>query len=205
MPAVTPVFGWPYQVLADPPHGPNLGGNLALAIEGDVADILTAVGDLETLTASLDLDRALLRGGATAATRHEGSWKQANVQAFTTGTTSKIKFDGAADRTTNDVIVSGTGNTDFALQRTGPWLALPQLRAGGSGGLERSFFVQFNGATRGQFNSGGSIGWTAAFPVYILCTAAGQSVNVQFYQDSGGTINSTPSLTHFSLHWLGRD
>lgn len=205
MPGTTPQYGWPYQTLGDPPHGPNLGQQLALAIEGDVAIIDGRVSTVEALAASLDIDRGLLRGGATAATRHEGAWKQANPQGFNSGVAAKVKFDGTPDRTTNDVIVSGTGNTDFALQRTGPWLAVGQLRGGGTGGAERSLFTQFNGATRGQINTGGAIGWTGIVTAYVLCTAVNQNVNVQFYQDSGGTINSTPSLTHFSLHWLGRD
>lgn len=37
----TPVFGWPYQSRLDPPHGPHLGEDLALAIE---ATVTPAVG-----------------------------------------------------------------------------------------------------------------------------------------------------------------
>lgn len=35
----TPVFGWPYQSRSDAPHGPNLGEQLALAIEATLGGI----------------------------------------------------------------------------------------------------------------------------------------------------------------------
>lgn len=36
---VTPVYGWPYQSLTDPPDGPSLGEDLALAIEESLSDV----------------------------------------------------------------------------------------------------------------------------------------------------------------------
>lgn len=39
MPGTTPIYGLPYQSLDDPPHGPNLGQNLAEAVETELARI----------------------------------------------------------------------------------------------------------------------------------------------------------------------
>jgi hypothetical protein len=37
--AVTPIYALPYQVLSDPPDGPSLGEDLALAVEAELARI----------------------------------------------------------------------------------------------------------------------------------------------------------------------
>jgi hypothetical protein len=37
MAGTTPTYGWPYQLLTDPPDGASLGEDLALAIESDVS------------------------------------------------------------------------------------------------------------------------------------------------------------------------
>lgn len=40
MSAITPVYGWPFQQLPDPPDGASLGEDLALAIEATVASLI---------------------------------------------------------------------------------------------------------------------------------------------------------------------
>jgi hypothetical protein len=39
MTVYTPVYGWPFQALGDPPDGPNLGEDLALAIEATMQQV----------------------------------------------------------------------------------------------------------------------------------------------------------------------
>jgi len=47
--ATTPTYGWPYQGLFDPPDGPNLGANLAVAVEGTVSGVDGRVAALEAV------------------------------------------------------------------------------------------------------------------------------------------------------------
>ena len=47
MPATTPVYGWPYQSLPDPPDGPNLGEDLGIAIENTVLSLQSRIQQLE--------------------------------------------------------------------------------------------------------------------------------------------------------------
>lgn len=47
MPANTPIYGFPYQELSDPPHGPNLGQDLATAVETEIDRIDTDIADLK--------------------------------------------------------------------------------------------------------------------------------------------------------------
>lgn len=60
MPGITPVYGWPFQALLDPPNGAKLGEDLAIAIENTVsgqaavnASVAARLTILETLVASM--------------------------------------------------------------------------------------------------------------------------------------------------------
>jgi hypothetical protein len=59
MPLTTPVYGWPYQTLTDAPDGPNLGEDLALAIEATLQSNLASINSsLSAAVASLAFVRA---------------------------------------------------------------------------------------------------------------------------------------------------
>lgn len=60
MPGVTPVFRWPFQSLPDPPDGPNLGEDLAMAIENTMQGLLTRVVQLETTSLATQATLATL-------------------------------------------------------------------------------------------------------------------------------------------------
>lgn len=47
MAGTTPIYGFPYQELSDPPHGPNLGQDLAEALETEIDRIDTDIADLK--------------------------------------------------------------------------------------------------------------------------------------------------------------
>lgn len=49
----TPVYGWPFQALTDPPNGADLGEDLALAIEATVAAQAALVATLQSQVAAL--------------------------------------------------------------------------------------------------------------------------------------------------------
>lgn len=51
--ATTPVYAWPYQTLSDRPDGPNLGEDLALAIEATVAALAATVAALSTTVTAI--------------------------------------------------------------------------------------------------------------------------------------------------------
>lgn len=63
---VTPIYGWPYHALTDPPDGADLGEDLALAIEATVSglDVRADAGDAR-LTA-LEADTANIQAGDSA-------------------------------------------------------------------------------------------------------------------------------------------
>lgn len=67
--AITPVYGWPYQALADPPDGPELGEDLALAAETTVSGIdavLAATISTHTVdNAALDARLDIIEGAWT--------------------------------------------------------------------------------------------------------------------------------------------
>lgn len=63
MPGSTTTYGLPYQTLSDPPHGPNLGQDLAEAVEDELVRIDAAAAALDT---RLDTLEALARCRAYA-------------------------------------------------------------------------------------------------------------------------------------------
>lgn len=64
MPAATPIYGFPYPVLGDPPHGPNQVEDLAEAVEAALAD---TDADVAALVAA-DLTHARLINGTRRST-----------------------------------------------------------------------------------------------------------------------------------------
>ncbi len=57
MPGFTPNYAWPYQALADPPHGPNLGEKGFRAADATVAAIEARLAAIE------NLPRGIVPGG----------------------------------------------------------------------------------------------------------------------------------------------
>jgi len=53
MSAITPVYGFPFQSLTDPPDGPNLGEDLALAVESVLVSLTTRLQQAEASVAAL--------------------------------------------------------------------------------------------------------------------------------------------------------
>ena len=85
---------------------------------------------------------ALLNALAPLGARYE----QRSSQSVSSVTDTKLKFETAV-HTNTDVIASGTGNTDFALQRAGFWLINCGVRyLGNAGGGERHIFPQTGSA-----------------------------------------------------------
>jgi hypothetical protein len=150
-------------------------------------------------------------GGSTAATLHEVRYEQHSSQSLVTNTDTKIKFDTAI-YTSSDVTASGTGNTDFQLNRAGLWRASAAVRYDTDfGGNERHLFLQ----TGTVFNTTNRIDWQTAVnvdiaPASVSCStefraAAGSSVFAAGWQNSGNTIATDVAFggaEHLTLTWL---
>lgn len=77
--AITSVFGWPFQATTDRPDGPNLGEDLALAIEATVQQLQTRLAVLENglrLVNSLAERAALSVPVGTVIFRTDLGWMQ---------------------------------------------------------------------------------------------------------------------------------
>jgi hypothetical protein len=53
MPDTTPVYGLPYQAVTDAPDGPNLGEDLALAVEDELTRIDASIATINGLTVAI--------------------------------------------------------------------------------------------------------------------------------------------------------
>lgn len=84
MPGATPTYGLRYQNLGDPPHGPNLGQNLAEDVEAALAAAeATAAAATAALAAALDAAEAAL---AASIAGIGGTWTTYNPSWSTSGT-----------------------------------------------------------------------------------------------------------------------
>jgi hypothetical protein len=150
-------------------------------------------------------------GGSSATQRHEARYEHKVTMNFTTSTDTKIKFDTAVT-TCDDVVASGTGNTDFALNRAGLWLITAGLRYNGNAGAgERHIFMQtgtvFNTANRFGSMAVANVG---SVPVTVTCSSAirvtsGTSICVAGWQNCGATLGTDVGFggtDHVSMTWL---
>ncbi len=151
-------------------------------------------------------------GGNTAATRHEARYEQKVAQSCANATDTKLKFETAAT-TCDDVTASGTGNTDFALNRTGVWLITASMRwVSGTTG-ERHLFLstgvvlstfenRFAGSTSGNV---GAVPISQSVSSLLRISVPGASVFVGCWQNNGGALNTDVAFgasNHISLTWL---
>ena len=150
-------------------------------------------------------------GGGTAATLHEARYYQSVAQTFTTATDTKIKFDTAVT-TCNDVTASGTGNTDFLLNRGGLWrVSTAERFLGNAGAGERhifiltgSTFVAANRVTSTAVTNVGSVPVTVSTSTDLRVTA-GTTIVVGGWQNCGANLNSDVGFgqtNHVALTWL---
>ena len=128
---------------------------------------------------------------------------QANNQSISNATATKLKFDGTPQRTHPDIVVTGTGNTDFAVQKIGRWEVKAQVRFGATGGLERSLIVNVAGVEVSLANTAPSIGCTLNLSTDVYITSAPSTISIQFYHDNGSASSTNATYTNMSLKWLG--
>lgn len=129
-----------------------------------------------------------------------------------TATDTKAKFDTPIE-SNSDVVASGTGNTDFLLNRVGRWrVDLATRFLSNAGGGERHIFAQL-GSTfdvtkriTSQTNTNvGTVGVTVSCSTTFRIAAA-TTLIVGLFQNSGGTMATDVTFggtNHISLTWEG--
>jgi hypothetical protein len=151
-------------------------------------------------------------GGTTSAQQHEIRYEQKTAaQSVPTSTDTKMKFETIWN-SCDDVIASGTNNTDFLLTRQGLYVVSCGSRfLGNAGGGERHIWVQFGttfaAANRIGFQSQGSV---AAAPVSVATAfvsrfAANTSICVGLWQNSGVSLTLDTGFggsMHIAAAWL---
>lgn len=139
-------------------------------------------------------------------------YEQRTAQSVSTSTDTKAKFDTPVE-INSDVTVSGTGNTDFLLNRVGRWRADVATRyLGDSGGGERHVYVQ----TGSSFDVTKRLTWdtdvnVGSSPCTVACStsfriAAATTVIVGLWQNSGHSVSTDigfGGVIHIALTWEG--
>jgi hypothetical protein len=151
---------------------------------------------------------ALLNALTPLAARYE----HRTSQSVSNVTDSKIKFE-TATHTNTDVVASGTGNTDFALQRVGFWLITASLRyLGNAGSGERHLFLQ-SGSAFAVANriSGIALANVGSAPVTVstatvIKIAAATTIILGAFQNCGAALSTDVAFggtNHVAFTWLG--
>jgi hypothetical protein len=135
----------------------------------------------------------------------------ATSQTLANNTVQKNDYPTAVD-TCADVVVTGTNNTDFTLQRSGLWAVSWQtaINTPNQTGYRTTFLgLSSDSNTRYGGPSGytDSNGWAIMTPTVTRRFAANTGLSIYSYQTCGasGTVQSTSSLgTNFvTFSWLG--
>jgi len=200
------------------------GNTASIPVVGATTDISGGIGPFTGQVIFCTADNMLYRydgtswiaflatGGNTAATRHEARYEQkASAQSIATSTDTKLKFE-AAITTSNDVTASGTGNTDFLLNRAGVWLVTASIRYLGATAGERHIFLSTGTvlATLANRFAGDTSGNVGNNPVSlsvasVLRVGAGTSVFAGAWQSNGSSVSIDVGFgdsNHISLTWL---
>ena len=151
-------------------------------------------------------------GGANSTQMHEARYEQkGSAQAVSTGTDTKMKFE-TAWTVSDDIVASGTNNTDFLLTRAGLYVFSFGVRyLGNTGGGERHIFLQFGTtfvvANRIAQVANSNVG---SAPV-ALCgatverMAANTSVFVGLFHNAGTSTTvdvGFGAINHIGIAWL---
>lgn len=151
-------------------------------------------------------------GGTTSAQAHEIRYEQkTSAQSVPTSTDTKMKFETVWN-SCDDIVVSGTNNTDFLLTRSGLYVISAGTRyLGNAGGGERHIHVQFGttfaAANRVVFSSDCNVG---SSPVSVSAAtverfAAGTSIFVGLWQNAGVSLTLDTGFggsNHIGVAWL---
>jgi hypothetical protein len=205
--ATTPVFTWPYQALTDPPDGPNLGEDLALAIE---ATVVSYAGQIAATNAAMPYRaRTKLASPAAAITMSSipSTLRSLRVKWLARGNDAStwngmhIRVNGSASAVYSSVWaennVAGLSRGTVTAQ-TQSLLGLC-INAGSAGGLFASGVIDFPGwdssaASAGLtflFKSAHDIASGVTYDGFGKYAAAGPYTSLTFFPAAGSFIAGT--------------
>lgn len=183
----TPTYGWPYQSLTDPPDGPSLGEDLALAIEATVSALAASVA---ANTASLITNTAAI---ATINGRAVFRARQTVAQSLADNTFAGITFTTEEVDTANGHDTSS--NTDrYVFPRTSYYLLAGNVAFDLNATNQRGCRWNINGTA---LNGSGTLlaavsGNITVVPAVVVVVqgTAGQYCKLEGYQNRGGALNT---------------
>lgn len=195
MPAATPIYGFPYPVLGDSPHGPNQLEDLAEAVEAALADT--------------DADVAAL-GTARGAFYYQTG----TAQSVPTGVDQRILFNSNL-RTHADISAATvSGGTEFTINTSGLYIATASVRwTAGANNTERYIAIGNSAAgseaLRYAEQNGVSNTPVAALPIChtvakVLPLTAGMKICCWAFQADTGAVSLTNAATYSNSFALAR-
>lgn len=192
----TPTYGWPYQSLTDPPDGPNLGEDLALAIEATVSALAATVAansaDIITNTAAI----ALINGRAVFRAR------QTVTQVLADNTFAGITFTTEDIDTANGHDGGGANPERYVFPRNSYYLLAGSVAFDNNATNQRGARWNINGtAMNGSAVLVASVsGNVIVVPAttQVVLGVAGQYVKLEGYQNRGGTLSTFSSAEYAS-------
>lgn len=166
MGTITPVYGWPYQQLPDPPDGAALGQNLALAIEATVQAQAALITSLSAQIAALQPNKPIYRNRITLTS------SQPNVTFSNIPTNLRnlrIEYTARADTAAFDTNIDMriNGDSTASAHRYEYMVMVNLANPTGSGATSNLVFlsnIPAASSTAGQFGSGrvNITGWDSA-------------------------------------------
>jgi hypothetical protein len=148
---------------------------------------------------------------ATTTNQAHARYRQTSAHSVPNVTDTKCRFQTAVN-TSAEIVVTGTGNTDFELLRGGRWRIEANARyAAAAGLLERHIFICGSTNLVTPRYAGNQVMQTAN-AVATLSTSvtrrfsASQKISVGLFQNSGAAINTDPvfdEIISVSFTWEG--
>lgn len=185
--ATTPVYGWPYQGLSDPPNGATLGEGMALGIEA------TLQSQVATLQALIDFVR----------NKPIAQLRQSVAQTLTTGVWTSITF--TTEVVDTDPAGTGGHSTSVNTSRyTAVYAGYVWLGGGAGFAINATGQRAVRWAVNGTMVDGSSAFlppgavFETAVPArgHLVLLGAGSYVELQAWQNSGGNLDTIASLEH---------
>jgi hypothetical protein len=192
---VTPVYGFPYPALTDPPNGPAQIQALAEAVEADLAVTDSNVAALQSTSQSLSNSSYI-------------EYARSTDQSLGSGALQAILFDVVTKSSSDMTAATVSGGTEFTSAKAGRWLWITNGSiAGSAGGTFRAWwFEEPTGGARLGMSGTGPAPFAAAFSVSrTLTMGVGSKMVVRAFQDSGGPLNTIVSQApvNVTARWLG--
>jgi hypothetical protein len=147
MPGATPTYGLPYQDLADPPDGPSLGEDLALAVEAQLARMDTSPTN-QVFTASGSLTAAQVAGAKALRIRVWGATGAGGGAGATIAGQSSIGGGGAGASYGESIVAIASVTFPLAVTIGAAGVAVAGA-AGGDGGTTTAGPITVAGSTGG--------------------------------------------------------